>query len=189
MLCRFLTLVFDDVPYTIHLKSVCPCPTSNVRPLGRDWGLPCTRSSAHWYAFGWRCKSHQSLRNFVGSSTDSRGSMNPGTGCSLMYDFAFMGQKCETILCFPLLYGINFLLQISLYGVQGPATEIGHQVVNKEWSEAVPGNTRWQLLDRWWIYFDIESLFQSISQTSEHGKLWYAQVIFNNDRWVDNPIY
>ena len=63
-----------------------------------------------------------------------------------MYDFAFVGRKSETILCRPFLYGINCLLQMSLNGVQGAATKTDRQVINKECSEDIPGDTRWQLI-------------------------------------------
>ena len=64
-----------------------------------------------------------------------------------MYYFAFVGRKSETIPCRPFLYGINCLLQMSFYGVQGAATKTDRQVINKQCSEDIPGDTRWQLID------------------------------------------
>ena len=64
-----------------------------------------------------------------------------------MYDLAFVRRKSETIPCCPFLYGINCLLQMSLYGVHGAATKTDFQVVNKECTEDVSGDTRWQLID------------------------------------------
>ena len=58
-----------------------------------------------------------------------------------------MGCKSETRPCRPFLYVINCLLQLSLYGVQGATTKTDRQVINKECSEDIPGDTRWQLVD------------------------------------------
>ena len=46
-------------------ECLCPRPTSSVRPLGWGWGPPCCLQCF----LKERCESHQSLRNFVDSST------------------------------------------------------------------------------------------------------------------------
>ena len=103
-----------------HQESVCPRPTSSVRPLGWGWGPPCTQSWVrlegevrippkpkelcrllHWQ----RCVTNPNIR----------GSLDPGTGCSEMYDFAFAGHKSKTIPCRPFLYGINSLRPSDAY--------------------------------------------------------------------------
>ena len=75
------------------------------------------------------------------------GLLNVGMRCSGMHHSAFKGSKSEIISCRPFLYGIYCLLQMSLYGVQGATTKTDCQVINKECSEDVTGNMRWQLVD------------------------------------------
>ena len=75
------------------------------------------------------------------------GLLSSGSGCSEMHDFGLVGRKPETIPCRPFLYGIYCLLQMSLYGVQGAPKKTDCQVINKECSEDVHGNTRGQLIN------------------------------------------
>ena len=100
-------------PFTASGVCLCLLSTSSVRPLGWDCGLPCILSSVYWCASWRRCanatvaqgtSSTPPLKRCV-TNLNSRGSLNLGTGCSEMYNLAFMGGKSETNPCRPFLYG------------------------------------------------------------------------------------
>ena len=96
-------------PGTVSKVCLCPLPTSSEPPRGYGSEPPCIGSLAHWYAWvppepeelRWLLHRQKSVTNL-----DCRGSLNPRSWCSKMYDFTFVGCKFETIPCCPFLYCI-----------------------------------------------------------------------------------
>ena len=169
MLSSWHRLVFDAVPYTIHSwssldrtmalysnrrVSLSPphfkCATTQMRLRASMHSV----FSALMCFLKERCESHQSPRNFVDSST-GRG-MLPILAFRGCWTLVRGAVKCTTLHLwaanlkpFPVAHSCMALTACCkcLYGVQGAATKTDRQVINKECSEDIPGDTRRQHVD------------------------------------------
>ena len=139
-------------PGTASEVCLCLLPTSNEQPTRWVWEPPCTLSSAHWCASWMRGANPTTAEGtFFDSSTDSM---------TLHLWAANLKPFLVPIPAWHLLTAVN------AYGVQGAPTKPDCQVINKECSEDVPGNTRRQLINL------LSKTFHSQDITSWNTFLW-----------------